>query len=87
MIGFSGGTSLEGTLAAQHREVCLDFRHMNKILEIRKDDMDVTVQPAVGYLDLNRALEDDGFFFPVDPGPGAQIGGSKQTDGQKPTNV
>ncbi|KAF2482458.1 D-lactate dehydrogenase [Neohortaea acidophila] len=76
MIAFSGGTSLEGTLAAQHKEVCVDFnRHMNKIVEIRKDDMDVTVQPAVGYMELNQILEAEGLFFPVDPGPGAQIGG------------
>lgn len=76
MIGFSGGTSLEGTLAAQHNEVCVDFnRHMNKVLEVRKDDMDITVQPAVGYQQMNKTLEDQGLFFPVDPGPGAQFGG------------
>lgn len=76
MIGFSGGTSLEGTLAAQHSEVCVDFnRHMNQVLEIRKDDMDITVQPAVGYQDMNKILEEHDLFFPVDPGPGAQFGG------------
>ena len=76
MIGFCGGTSLEGTLAAQNSEVCVDFsRHMNQVLEFRKDDMDVTVQPGVGYQDLNQMLEGHGAFFPPDPGPGAQIGG------------
>lgn len=76
MIGFSGGTSLEGTLAAQHNEVCVDFnRHMNQILEIRKDDMDITVQPSVGYQEMNKVLEEHDLFFPVDPGPGAQFGG------------
>nr|POE79581.1 d-lactate dehydrogenase [cytochrome], mitochondrial [Quercus suber] len=76
MIGFSGGTSLEGTLAAQHQEVCIDFnRHMNQVLEVRKDDMDVTVQPSVGYQELNEVLAKHDMFFPPDPGPGAQIGG------------
>lgn len=76
MIGFSGGTSLEGTLAAQHKEVCIDFnRHMNRVLKVRKDDMDVTVQPSVGYQELNEMLAKDDMFFPPDPGPGAQIGG------------
>lgn len=76
MIGFSGGTSLEGTLAAQNNEVCVDFsRHMNNVLELRKDDLDITVQPGVGYQDLNQSLEEHGLFFPPDPGPGAQIGG------------
>lgn len=76
MIAFCGGTSLEGTLAAQNNEVCVDFnKHMGKILAIRKDDLDVTVQPSVGYVELNQALAEHGLFFPPDPGPGAQIGG------------
>jgi D-lactate dehydrogenase (cytochrome) len=76
MIAFSGGTSLEGTLAAQHKEVCIDFnRHMNQVIEVRKVDMDVTVQPAVGYQELNEMLAKQDMFFPPDPGPGAQIGG------------
>ncbi|TVY81429.1 D-lactate dehydrogenase [cytochrome] [Lachnellula suecica] len=75
MIAFSGGTSLEGTLAAENGEICLDFKRMNKILEVHPDDMDVVVQPSVGYLDLNEALSKIDLFFPPDPGPGAQIGG------------
>jgi D-lactate dehydrogenase (cytochrome) len=75
MIAFSGGTSLEGTLAAENSEVCVDFKRMNKILSVHQDDMDVVVQPAVGYEDLNEALSSLDLFFPPDPGPGAQIGG------------
>ncbi|KAL8780582.1 MAG: hypothetical protein Q9194_000854, partial [Teloschistes cf. exilis] len=48
---------------------------MNKILHVHKDDMDVVVQPAVGWQDLNQELESSGLFFPPDPGPGAKIGG------------
>ena len=76
IIAYSGGTSLEGTLAAQHQEVCMDFnKHMANILEVRKDDMDVSVQPGVGYQELNALLAEEGMFFPPDPGPGAAIGG------------
>ena len=75
MTGFSGGTSLEGTLAAIHGGICIDFQLMDQILCFRKDDLDVTVQPGVGYLDLNEKIAADDLFFPVDPGPGAQIGG------------
>lgn len=75
MVAFSGGTSLEGTLAATQGGVCIDFRLMNKVIEIRKDDLDATVQPAVGYEELNTMLEESELFFPPDPGPGAQIGG------------
>lgn len=77
IIAFGGGTSLEGTLAAIHGEICIDFGRMNKILEVHEKDMDVTVQPGVGYLELNDMLAatSSGLFFPPDPGPGAQIGG------------
>lgn len=75
MTAFSGGTSLEGTLAATQGGVCIDFKLMNKILTVRKNDLDVTVQPGVGYIDLNQKLAEQGLFFPPDPGPGAQIGG------------
>lgn len=75
MIAFSGGTSLEGTLAAIHGGVCVDFKLMNKIIAVHKDDMDVVVQPAVPYVELNQQLAAHNLFFPPDPGPGAQIGG------------
>jgi D-lactate dehydrogenase (cytochrome) len=76
MIAFSGGTSLEGTLAATTRGgCCIDFKLMNKVIQVHPKDMDVVVQPGVGYEDLNQQLDPQGLFFPPDPGPGAQIGG------------
>ncbi|ANB11813.1 Dld1p [Sugiyamaella lignohabitans] len=77
MIGFSGGSSLEGNFCAPYGGVCIDFVHMNKIVEIRPQDMDVTVQPAVGWMALNEELAKEGhnLFFAVDPGPTAKIGG------------
>jgi D-lactate dehydrogenase (cytochrome) len=48
---------------------------MDKILSLHKDDMDVVVQPAVGWELLNEELEQSNLFFPPDPGPGAMIGG------------
>lgn len=43
---------------------------MNNIIQINKDDMDVIVQPSVGWRDLNDELAKlgTGLFFPVDPG-------------------
>jgi D-lactate dehydrogenase (cytochrome) len=76
MIAFSGGTSLEGTLAVvTGGGVCIDFRMMNKVIAIHDQDMDVICQPGVGYEELNERLARQGLFFPPDPGPGAQIGG------------
>ena len=76
---FSGGTSLEGALAATRGGVCIDFSKMDKILAVHKRDMDAVVQPGVGWQLLNEQLEKDDLFFPVDPGPGACIGGMVAT--------
>ena len=75
MIGYAGGTSLEGHFAATKGGVCVDFVHMDKVLELHADDLDVVVQPAVGWEDLNNYLKNHNLFFPPDPGPGARIGG------------
>lgn len=76
---YSGGTSLEGHFAATRGGVCIDFSRMDKILKLHKEDLDVVVQPAVGWELLNEELAKDGLFFPPDPGPGAMIGGMVAT--------
>ncbi|KAH9903836.1 hypothetical protein F4778DRAFT_770809 [Xylariomycetidae sp. FL2044] len=75
VVGYSGGTSLEGHFTPTRGGICVDFRRMDKILAMHKADMDVVVQPAVGWELLNEELAKDNLFFPPDPGPGAQIGG------------
>ncbi|KAL8735543.1 MAG: hypothetical protein Q9166_000711 [cf. Caloplaca sp. 2 TL-2023] len=51
------------------------FKNMDKILAVHEHDMDVVVEPAVGWQDLNKHLEPRGLFFPPDPGAGVKIGG------------
>ncbi|ODQ66469.1 FAD-binding domain-containing protein [Nadsonia fulvescens var. elongata DSM 6958] len=72
---YSGGTSLEGHYTPTQGGISMDFRNMSEIVALHKDDLDVVVQPGIGWQDLNEILKDDGLFFPPDPGPGAQIGG------------
>jgi D-lactate dehydrogenase (cytochrome) len=48
---------------------------MDAILALHKDDLDVVVQPALGWERLNEELARENLFFPPDPGPGAMIGG------------
>lgn len=50
--------------------------------------MDCIVQPGVSYNALNDTLKEDGIplFFPVDPAPGAMIGGMVGT-GASGTNA
>ncbi|KAI1375350.1 hypothetical protein F4677DRAFT_454957 [Hypoxylon crocopeplum] len=75
VVGYSGGTSLEGHFTPTRGGICVDFRRMDKILALHKDDLDVVVQPAVGWELLNEEIGKENLFFPPDPGPGAQIGG------------
>ena len=42
---------------------------------VRIQDLDVRVQAGLGYLQLNDFLRDKGLWFPLDPGPGATVGG------------
>ncbi|KAF2017542.1 hypothetical protein BU24DRAFT_420573 [Aaosphaeria arxii CBS 175.79] len=75
VTAYSGGTSLEGHFAATRGGICVDFSRMDKILQLNAQDLDVVVQPAVGWELLNEELAKSNLFFPPDPGPGAMIGG------------
>ncbi|KAI0468844.1 putative D-lactate protein [Xylaria cf. heliscus] len=77
IIGYSGGSSLEGHFSAPYGGISVDFAYMDKIVQLNKGDMDVVVQPSIGWQDLNAQLSqlDSGLFFPIDPGPSAKIGG------------
>ncbi|KAJ5768296.1 hypothetical protein N7533_000879 [Penicillium manginii] len=80
MIPFSGGSSLEANFSAPFGGMTIDFAMMNKILDIHEDDMDIVVQPSIGWMDLNEQIKGTGLFFPVDPGPSAMIGGMISTN-------
>ena len=75
ITAFAGGTSLGGALTATRAGVCVDFGGMDRVLAFHEEDMVVVVQPGVGWVELNEVLEGRGLFFPVDPAPGARIGG------------
>lgn len=75
VTAYSGGTSLEGHFTPTRGGISIDFGKMDKILRLNKEDMDVVVQPALGWEVLNEELAKDNLFFPPDPGPGAMIGG------------
>ena len=72
---YSGGTSLEGHFSPTRGGICIDFGRMDQILDFHEADLDVVVQPAVGWEELNEKLGESGLFFPPDPGAGARIGG------------
>ncbi|TPX13967.1 uncharacterized protein E0L32_005667 [Thyridium curvatum] len=77
IIPYSGGSSLEGNFSAPFGGISVDFAYMDKIVQFNKEDMDIVVQPSIGWQDLNEQLAKmgSGLFFPIDPGPSAKIGG------------
>ncbi|KAH6962129.1 hypothetical protein BKA56DRAFT_499158 [Ilyonectria sp. MPI-CAGE-AT-0026] len=80
MIPYSGGSSVEGHFSAPFGGISIDFMEMNKILEFQREDMNIQVQPSVPWAELNEKIKESGLFFPMDPGPSAQIGGMVGTN-------
>ncbi|CAE6393724.1 unnamed protein product [Rhizoctonia solani] len=79
ITAFSGGTSLEGHFGGTPGVggICIDLSSMDAIISINEADSDMVVQSGAKWEDINHILEDKGIplFFPLDPGPGATIGG------------
>ncbi|CDK29257.1 unnamed protein product [Kuraishia capsulata CBS 1993] len=75
VVPFSGGTSLEGHFIPTRGGICIDLSAMNNILALHKEDLDIMVQPCVGWEELDDYLSEYGLMFGPDPGPGAMIGG------------
>jgi len=77
VVPWSGGSSLEGNPVPVHGGIVLAMYRLDRIIEIREDDLQVTVQPGVVYDALNAQLRRLGMFFPPAPGSSdvATIGG------------
>lgn len=69
------GSSLEGNPIPLYGGIVLSTGRMQAIVAVHVDDFQVTVQPGIGYKDLNKKLAVYGLFFPPDPGANATIGG------------
>ena len=72
---WGAGTSTEGNPVPTCGGLVIDMTQMNKILEIRSQDLQADVQPGVLRKELNSQSGKYGLFFPPDPGADATIGG------------
>ena len=72
---WGAGTSTEGNPVPTRGGLVVDLTRMNRVLEIRPQDLQADVQPGVLRKELNRQAGRHGLFFPPDPGADATIGG------------
>jgi len=77
IIPRGAGSGTSGHAVPIDGGIVLDMKHMNKILEVRPDDMLVRVEPGVVDDDLNKVLQEYGLFYPPAPASSriATIGG------------
>jgi len=75
------GTGLAGGANAGAGEIALSLRRMNRILEVRPDDLLAVVEPGILNADLNTALAAHGLWWAPDPASRAisTVGGNIAT--------
>ncbi|MEX2648041.1 MAG: FAD-linked oxidase C-terminal domain-containing protein [Alphaproteobacteria bacterium] len=79
VVPFGTGTGLEGGTVALHGGISIDVTGLDRILALRAEDMNATVEAGVTRKRLNAHVRDSGLFFPIDPGADASLGGMAAT--------
>jgi D-lactate dehydrogenase (cytochrome) len=87
VVPFGAGTSLEGHVIPVTGGISLSLARMDRLVALRPDELNATVQPGLTRLALNAAAGAHGLFFPVDPGADASLGGMAATNASGTTTV
>jgi glycolate oxidase len=76
------GTSVVGAILPRKGGIILDLTKMDKIKELKVEDLYVVVEPGVVLDKLNKTLSKHGLFFPPDPGSSlaCTVGGMAATN-------
>lgn len=75
------GTGLVGAAVPVYGGILIETVQMNKIIELDKDNLTVTVQPGVLLMELAEYVQENDFLYPPDPGEkSATIGGNISTN-------
>ena len=56
---------MRGHVNAVHGGITIDLREMSRIVRVRVDDLDATVEAGVTCLHLHKALKNTGLVFPI----------------------
>ena len=77
VVARGAGSGMSGQTVPLKGGIVLDMKRMDKIIEIRPEDVLCKVEPGVINDELNDALKPYGFFFPPTPSSGkiCTIGG------------
>ncbi|MBF0516442.1 MAG: FAD-binding protein [Nitrospirae bacterium] len=67
IIPRGAGTGLTGGAVPSADSIIMSFEKMNRIIEVDTRNLNVVVEPGVINADLQRALKDQGYFYPPDP--------------------
>jgi D-lactate dehydrogenase (cytochrome) len=87
VVPFGAGTSLEGHVIPLAGGISLSLARIDRLVELRPDELNATVQPGLTRVALNTAAGAHGLFFPVDPGADASLGGMAATNASGTTTV
>jgi glycolate oxidase len=64
----AAASAMTGGSVPRYGGITVDLRHLNRVLEIDLDNLQVLCEPGIVHDQLNQQLLPLGFSFPVDPG-------------------
>ncbi|MDE1819273.1 MAG: FAD-binding oxidoreductase [Euryarchaeota archaeon] len=82
LVPRGAGTSLDGESVPRRGAVVVDLSRMDRILEVREEDLWARVEPGLVNYRLQEALRPKGLFYPPNPGSweSSTIGGNASTN-------